>query len=164
MVGLEGLESAVAAGKKIFARLKREYPELEAYLVLAHRGQQSDLTTNPILMLENAGQMIADDTAKRDASRLLADMKRLESAGANERAIQFVQKALEARGRDLRFLPEVQIEIRVHTLRYSLVWALQSNPLVDRRLTPQTRASIRIVLGTLGHLSRTGRTPEFETT
>ena len=88
----------------------------------------------------------------------------LESAAASEKAIQPVIKALAARGRELRFVPEIQIEIRFHVLRYALVWALQSNPLVDRELTPQTRASIRIVLGTLDHLSRTGRTPESSTT
>lgn len=160
LIGLEGLETAVAAGKDIIVQLKGECPDLEAYLVLAHRGQQCDLTTNPIHVLENADQMVADDIAKRDVLRLLVDMKRLESTGANKRDLPAVQKALLARGRDLRFLPEVQIEIRFHTLRYSLVWALQANPLVDRELTPQTQASIQIVLGNLAGLGRPGRRSE----
>jgi hypothetical protein len=36
-----------------------------------------------------------------------------------------------------------------------LVWKLQADELVDRNLTPQTKASIRIVLGTLAHFERT---------
>lgn len=162
MIGLEHLESAVAASREILAKLKSEHPDLEAYLVLAHGGQQTDLTTDPIHVLENADRMVVDDDAKRDALRLLAQRNKLESAGANERVVQPVGKALAARGRDLRFRPEVQIEIRFHTLRYALVQAFQANRLVDRQLTPQTRASIQIVLGNLAGLGRSGRRPETE--
>jgi hypothetical protein len=38
-------------------------------------------------------------------------------------------------------------------LKYEQIFALQKHPLVDRDLTPQTHASIRIVLGTLKGLS-----------
>jgi len=34
-------------------------------------------------------------------------------------------------------------------LEYDLIWKLQTDELVDRELTPQTKASIRIVLGTV---------------
>ena len=164
MIGYGGLEAAVAASKGIIAKLQSEYPDMRAYLVLAHRGQQTDLGSNPINILEDCDQMVADDDIKRDALRLLIQMKMMESAGASENAIQPVIKALAARGRELRFLPEVQIEIRFHDLRYALVWALQSNPLIDQKLTPQTKASIQIVLGTLGHLCRVGREHESEAT
>lgn len=164
MIGSEGLEVAVAASKEIFAKLQSEYPDLRAYLVLAHRGQQTELTSNPIRILDDCDQMVATDEAKREALRLLAEMKRLETNGANQKAVQELSGKLTARGGKLRFLPEVQIEIRFHVLRYALVWALQGNPMIDRELTPQTKASIRIVLGTLDHLSRTGRAPESGTT
>ncbi len=164
MIRIEGLEEAVAASKGVLAKLQSEYPDMRAYLVLAHRGQQTELTSDPIRILEDCESMMVSDDIKREALRLLSEKRRLESAAASEKAIQPVIKALAARGRELRFVPEIQIEIRFHVLRYALVWALQSNPLVDRELTPQTRASIRIVLGTLDHLSRTGRTPESSTT
>jgi hypothetical protein len=46
----------------------------------------------------------------------------------------------------------VQVEIRFDSLNYELIHVLQTDELVDRQLTPQTRASIRIVLGTLSGL------------
>lgn len=160
MIGFLGFEAAVAASKEIFAKLQSEYPDMRAYLMLAHHGQQTELASNPILILENCDQMVVTDEAKRDALRLLAEKRRLESAAASEKAIQPVIKALAARGRELRFLPVVQVEIRFHVLKYALIWELQKNPLIDRELTPQTKASIRIVLGTLGGLSRKDKAQE----
>ena len=160
MIGIDGLVAAVAASQGILAKLQSEYPDLRAYLVLAHHGQQNELTSNPIAILEACDEMVVDDAVKMDALRLLAEVKRLESANANQKAVQDISRKLTACEKGLRFLPEVQIEIRFHTLRYALVWALQSNHLVDRQLTPQTKASIRIVLGTLGHLSRADGTAE----
>ena len=160
MITFKGLEAAVAASKGIFAKLQSEYPDMRAYLVLAHHGQQTELTSNPIQILDDCDQMVAADEVKREALRLLAEKGRLETKGANQKAVQELSGKLTARGRGLRINPEVQVEIRFHTLRYALVWALQSNPLIDQALTPQTKASIRIVLGTLDRLSRTVRTPE----
>jgi hypothetical protein len=160
MIGFEGLVAAVGASREILAKLQSEHPDLRAYLVLAHHGQQTELTSNPVDILENCDQMVVTDEAKRDALRLLAEIERLESAKVNQRAVQDLSGKLKARGRELRFLPEVQVEIRFHVLRYALVGVLQINPLVDRELTPQTKASIRIILGTLGHLSRTDGIPE----
>ena len=155
MIDFEGLEAAVAASKEILKILQSEYPDMRAYLVLSYRGQQTDLTSNPINILEDCDQMVADDDIKRDALRLQVQIQKMESAGASERSVQPVIKALAARGRELRFLPEVMIEIRLHELRYVLVWALQGHPLIDQQLTPQGKSSIRIVIGTLRRLSRT---------
>lgn len=160
MIGFLGLETAVAASKNIFVQLQSGYPDMKAYLVLAHHGRQTELITNPIAILEDCESMIVSDDIKREALRLLSEKRRLESAAASERAIQPVIKVLAAKGRELRFLPEVQIELRFHVLKYALIWALQNNPLIDRELTSQTKASIRIVLGTLGHLGRPGRAHE----
>lgn len=154
MIGFEGLEAAGVASKGILAKLQSEYPDLRAYLVLAYHGQQTELTSNPIQILDACDQMVVDDAAKREALRLLAEIKRLEAKGANQKGIQELTNKLTTRGRELRYNPEVQVEIRFHVLRYAHVWALQSNPLIDQRLTPQTKASIRIVLGTVGRLSR----------
>ena len=162
MIRFLGLEAAVAASKNIFAQLQAGHPDMKAFLVLAHHGRQTELTSDPIRILEDCEPMIATDDIKREALRLLSEKRRLESAGASEKAIQPVIKALAARGRDLRFLPEAQVEIRFHVLEYALVWALQSDPLIDRELTPQTKASIRIVLGTVERLSRKDKAQEFK--
>ena len=160
MIGIDDLEAAVAASQGILAKLQSEYPDLRAYLVLAHRSQQTDLAPNPIQVLENADQMVVDNAAKRETLRLLAELKTLESTSANQKETQQLSKALAARERELKIVPEVQVEIRFHVLRYALVWALQESQWIDRKLTPQTKGSIRIVLGTIDHLSRKGkRTP-----
>jgi hypothetical protein len=153
MTGCDSLESAVATGREIFGRLRQKYPDLKAYLVLAHRSEQIGLTSSPMDLLTNCPGMVVDDDAKREALRLQTDKKRLETAAQNDIKRQRVDRELAERLKALRFLPEVQIEIRFEGLKYTLIHALREDPLVDRDLTPQTRASIRIVLGNLATLS-----------
>ena len=52
----------------------------------------------------------------------------------------------------LKYDEKCQVELRFNDLNYDLVWKLQTDDLIDRNLTPQTKASIRIVLGTLTQL------------
>ena len=51
------------------------------------------------------------------------------------------------------FNDAVQVELRFGALKYEQIFALQQHPLIDHQRTPQTRASIRIVLCTLKGLS-----------
>jgi hypothetical protein len=46
-----------------------------------------------------------------------------------------------------------RIEVRIHILRHSLIRKLKKDPLIDRELTMQSDASIRIVMGTLDTLA-----------
>lgn len=55
---------------------------------------------------------------------------------------------------EFRYIEPCQVELRFHELKFDLIWKLQVDDCVDRDLTPQTRASIRIVLGTLASLSK----------
>ena len=50
---------------------------------------------------------------------------------------------------------KTQVEIRFNDLKFDLVWKLQVDDLIDRNLTPQTKASIQIVLGTLAQFAGT---------
>jgi hypothetical protein len=52
----------------------------------------------------------------------------------------------------LEFKVETQIEIRFKSLDYGLVWMLQADELVNRTLTSQSKASIRIVLETISSM------------
>jgi hypothetical protein len=47
-----------------------------------------------------------------------------------------------------------RIEVRIHILRHSLIRRLKKDPLIDRELTLQSDASIRIMMGTLDTLSK----------
>ncbi|MEI7706009.1 MAG: hypothetical protein WCK73_15605 [Deltaproteobacteria bacterium] len=55
-------------------------------------------------------------------------------------------------GAELTVIPHVLIELRFETLEYALIAELRQDSLVDRGRTPQTTASIRIVLGTAREL------------
>ena len=160
MIGCKGLEAAVAASKIILSQLQSEHPNLNAFLVLVHRGQQTQLTAVPSRILKDCDHMIVSDDNKREVLRLQSEMERLEAASTNHKSVQQLSRALAERERELRIIPEVQIEIRFHVLRYALVWALQESQWIDRKLTTKTKASIRIVLGTIDHLSRKGNFQE----
>ena len=58
-------------------------------------------------------------------------------------------KQLDQLAARLKYDAQCQIEIRFNDLNYDLAWKLQTDDLVDRDQTPQRKASIRIVLGTL---------------
>ena len=80
----------------------------------------------------------------------------LKDYEAQKRAeLNTLQDELQQLAATLQYDPECQIEIRFSDLKYDLVWELQADDLVDRNLTPQTKASIRIVLGTLAKFERT---------
>ena len=67
--------------------------------------------------------------------------------------VEDLRKQLSDTVDKLEFDPTVHIEIRFKELKYEeVIWPLQQDPLVDRLRTPQTRASIRIVIGTLDEL------------
>lgn len=88
----------------------------------------------------------------------LAEMEKAETdfveADRRKRAeLDELKEQLEQLGTRLRFVGHSQVELRFHELNYDLIWKLQTDDLVDRRLTPQTKTSIRIVLGTLEHFS-----------
>lgn len=158
MIGCAELDRAVAAARSIFAQLRNRYPDLKAYLVLCRGDQQTELSSNPLDILNASPQVVVDSIAKREALRLLAEKKKAEANGGPGASAQNLSRELDARLHALHFAPDTQIEIRFADLRYRLVWALQQDPLVDRARTPQTKASIRIVLGSLETLSRQERT------
>lgn len=51
------------------------------------------------------------------------------------------------------FDENARIEVRIHVLRYAIIRKLKKDPLIDRELTMQSDASIRIVMGTLETLA-----------
>ncbi len=60
--------------------------------------------------------------------------------------------AAESKNNELK--DDTFIEVRFSRPNLDTIFAMQSDPLVSQKDTPQTRASVRIVLGTLSELSR----------
>jgi len=86
------------------------------------------------------------EQAEKDA-KVLEDQKRRQLAALGKQCDEMASR-LEYDGQCL-------VELRFSDLKYDLVWKLQRDDLVDRHRTPQTKASILIVLGTLAQFERT---------
>jgi hypothetical protein len=60
---------------------------------------------------------------------------------------------IQALSYKLHLTENAQIEVRTQILRHSLIRKFKKDPLIDRELTMQSDASIRIVMGTLDTLA-----------
>jgi len=90
--------------------------------------------------------------------RTLSTLKGLEGQSKTgpetERLVKQLTEKLDQLALRLRYDAQCQIEIRFSKLDYDLVWKLQVDDLVDRNLTVKSKASIRIILGTLSQFLR----------
>jgi len=156
MLNLDQLQLAVAAAKRLFALLREKYPDLKAklptgqpvaLLVLSLPGGQVGIDSAPIQILKEFPAMVIDDSAKTTALNLLSRQAETTASPETERLMK-VQ--LDQIASQFKYDAACQVEIRFNELKFDLVWKLQQDGLVNRKLTPQTKASIRIVLSTLG--------------
>ncbi len=151
MLNADQLQSAVAAAKQRFNLIRKKYPDLKAYLVLALPGGQTGIDSSPIQILSEFPAMVVDDSIKTGVLNLLPRLKQTESATGPD--TERLKKELEQLVSQLKYDERCQVELRFHDLNYELIWKLQTDDLTDRNLTPQTKASIRIVLGTLAQFT-----------
>jgi hypothetical protein len=163
MLNLDQLQVAVAAAKRQFDLLGKKYPELKAklphgkpisILVMSLPGGQTGTDSSPADILSEFPAMVVDDSTKTSALDILSRLKALESEATTGLERERLRQQLDQLAPQLKYDGNCQIEIRFNALKYDLIWKLQADDLVDRNLTPQIKASIRIVLGTLAHFSR----------
>lgn len=143
---LSQFQGALVAANQHFAEIRRKYPTLRAYLVLSLRGGQTKLDGELADSICEFPSLLMDNRVKTKTLELIKKLKPKESTKPEQIRLKDELKDL---AKDLEFDGSVQVELRFHNLDYGLIWKLQSDDLVDRELTPQTRASINIVLGTL---------------
>ena len=146
MLNYDELQMAIGAAKRHFHLLQQKYPKLKAYLVISLPGGQIDIDDGLIKMLENFPAMVVDGPQKAKAIDLFSLLPGKEKDPAGRRHLE--QQLHELAGQ-LHYDEACQVEIRFHDLVFDLVWKLQVDELVDRGATPQTKAAIQIVLGTL---------------
>lgn len=151
MLNLDQLKVAVAAAKRRLELIRKKYPNLKASLVMSLPGGQTEIDNAPTQILSEFPAMVVDDSNKAKALDLLS--RESEAAPGPEK--DRLRKELEQVASRLNYDEKCQVEIRFNVLKFDLVWKLQADALVDRKLTPQTKASIQIVLGTLAHFERT---------
>ena len=156
-INLSEFQEALAAANRQFAKIRKKYPTLRAYLVLSLRGGQTKLDNELVDSIREFPSLLLDNRAKTKTLELIKKLKPKESTKPEQ--IQ-LKAELKEMAKDLEFDGSVQVEVRFHDLDYDLIWKLRSEDLVDRELTPQTRASINIVLGTLSQIRPQSTKPE----
>lgn len=149
-------QKMLAAAKEIFGQLKKKHPELNGYLVLSSRfGQCDELTDDPGKLLSEFPACIVPSPEKEALAKALkniAELDKAKKACAGKEAEKIGQQLAEQKTRvaqltgALKFADGVQVEIRFHTLKFDLIAKLREDALIDRAATPQTGASIRIVV------------------
>jgi len=151
------LQGAVAAAKKQFGLLLKKYPDLipktdgpmNPYLVMSLPGEQVGITCSAKDILKKIPTMVIDSSAKTKALALLSRIKTLERRDKADLEIKPLLQEYGQVASQLQYDGKTPIEIRFHLLDYNLIWKVQADDLIDRNLTSQSKASIRIVLGTL---------------
>lgn len=151
MLDLVQLQAAVVATRRQFDLIRKKYPELKASLVLSLPGGQTEIDSPPTEILNKFPAMLIDDSTKTSALNLL---ERLETTAKLLPEAARLKQQLEQLIPQLKCDDQCQVEIRFQDIKYELIWKLQADDLVDRSLTPQTKASICIVLGTLAQFAR----------
>jgi len=148
---LSQFQEALAAANRHFANIRKKHPTLRAYLVLSSRSGQTKPDSELADSIREFPSLLLDNTAKTKTLELIKKLKPKESTKPEQ--IQLKDDLKELAG-DIEFDGNIQVELRFHDHDYDLIWQLQADDLVDCELTPQTRASIRIVLGTITDIGR----------
>ena len=121
---------------------------MKGYLVLALRGEQASDLSNLESILRGFPSLISGDKSTDFRRHLKATKQQNGKAYELEEWHKLFQQYAE----NSTYLGEAQFELRFHHLDYDLIRQLQQDDSVNQLLTPQTKASIRIVLWTVDEL------------
>lgn len=151
------LEIAAGRSNIIFKELQKKYPDLSGYLVLSSPYGQCKITTDGTAILNSFPQMITDGKQKEKALHLLQKISETEAENkklvGKPKSLDKLKLQMTEALEDLEIRDNTFVEIRFNS-DLDLIFKLQTDELVSQEHTPQTRASIQIVLGTLGELSK----------
>lgn len=163
----EDLITAIDKANKIFKTLMFNYQGLKGYLVLSSPYGQFELIDDAlqsIQILKDFPDMISESEFKDKGIKLFETIQRLEvelkhvSHGNKKAEIQkkLVKESnlLNSTLEKIEFKEDTFIEIRFKWPILDLIFKMQKDPLVSQLHTSQTKASVRIVLGTLVELTQ----------
>jgi hypothetical protein len=154
------MKTVMEKSNAVFDKLKGRYNALAGYLVFSSNAGQCELTTDVIKILKEFPAMFADSRQKEKAIEIMETITALESdkkksEEVKSKSVQTIEKAksdLSQITNNLEVRENTFVEIRFKKADLDLIFELQKDELVSREHTPQTKASIRIVLGTIGEL------------
>lgn len=150
------LKFAVDKSNELFARIKQKYPDLDGYLVFSSLYGQCGLTTNLADILKSFPQMVVDSKHKIKGLQLLQKINDIEAENkqnvTNQKSTEKLRQQLDEIVKNREVKEDTFVEIRFKVTDYDIIFELQKDDLVSQEHTPQTKASIRIVLGTVGEI------------
>jgi len=169
MIGWDELRDLTGRAQERLDSIAASYPELKMYLVLASENGQVGIDSSPLRMVQDFPAMIADHPYRSKAVALASTIQHLDECWRlavrlpvrklphKASILEDLERRLARAHREVEpLLPrlgarkETRVEIRFRELRYRSIWKLQADARVDRRRTPHSKASIRVVLGLLG--------------
>ena len=153
MINLERLKDIVRWAEKRLATIKQKYPDLRPYLVFSSPQGQIDIESRPVQILKEFPSMILDGQEKRQALAIVADMEQGRRVKDQAEETGQGDNVVDACLRQVLFNDNTTIELRFGVLKYQHIWALQNDDLIDRHLTMQSKASIRVVLSDMKRVS-----------
>jgi len=155
-MNLSGLETAVERSTSSFKKLKEKYKTLSGYLVVSSPYGQCELTTNLTDILNHFPLMISDCKQKDKGLQLLNKINLIEAenkkSSGTPKSTEKLRQQLNEIVKCLDVIEDTFIEIRFKEIDYNIVCELQKDELVSQENTPQTKASVRIVLGTIKNI------------
>ena len=151
------LKSAVDKSNELFTKLKMKYPSLNGYLVFSSPYGQCELTTNAADILKSFPLMIVDSKQKVKGLQLWQKINDIEAENkknvGNPKSSEKFRLQLDDIVKNMEVKEDTFVEIRFKGTDYDMIFALQKDELISQEHTPQTKASIRIVLGVLRDLN-----------
>ena len=165
----EDLIMAIDTAKSAFKTMMDNAPELKdlkGYLVFSSPHGQCELTDDPLealRILKEFPTMISESEFKGKGIDLIETIQGLEGELKNaargntkteiQKKIENASNLLNANLHKIKFKEDTFIEVRFKRPILDLIFKMQKNPFVSQVHTPQSKTSIRIVLGTLGEIS-----------
>jgi len=155
-MNLSGLQTAVEKSTSLFKKLKDRYKSLFGYLVFSSPRGQCELTNNIADILNYFPRMIIDCKQKDKGLQLLQKINDIEvenkKSGSKSKSTEQLRQQLDEIVKSLEVHEDTFVEIRFKGIDYNMIVELQKDELVSQEHTPQTKASIRFVLGTIKDL------------
>jgi hypothetical protein len=155
-MNINKLQVVVEKSNAVFEKLKIKYPKLDGYLVFSPPFGKCELTNNMAEILKKYPQMIVDCKQKDKGLQLLQKIAEIESENKKNinkpKSFEKYKIQLSEVINDLEIKEDTFVEIRFKNTDLDLIFELQKDELISQKHTPQTKASIMIVLGTIEEL------------
>ncbi|MGV8058589.1 MAG: hypothetical protein AB2L12_11275 [Smithellaceae bacterium] len=154
---IDQLKIALEKAHRILKVIKIKYIGLSGYLVFTSQSGQCYATIDLMEILKDCPDMIEESAAKEKAlaiNKTLNAIKKEGKAitGSSSKLYENWENAMTESIKvmdELAIKDDILVELRFTKANLPLIHELKKDKLVSALHTPQTKASIRIVLGTL---------------